>query len=177
MLLILSKKNLDNGFENFTFVKNSVMQNREDYLLIEDALVMSSKQLGKQVWSASVMTPNFIFVVPKKAVGMYGIVYTVQNHDFFQGVAIEEGLKRFISEISSVDELESKMKQLLENDERYVFPISNAKTIKVKGFFGKKTLMYRVSARTYVGINPKSKKEGLAMSEWYVGNYSKELTT
>lgn len=153
------------------------MENTKDYLLIEDALMMSSKQLGKQVYSASVMTPNYIFVVPKKAVGMFLVVNTIQTHDFFQGVAIEEGLKKLIASTSNVDELEAKMKELLENDERYVFPISEAKTIKVKGFFGKKTLMYRVNARTYTGVNPKTKKEGLAMSEWYVGNYAKELVS
>ncbi len=151
------------------------MENLKDYLFLDDVMGMNSKQIGKQIHSCSVLTPNYIFVIPKKAVGMFVIVNTIKTHDFFQGGDIANGVKKMINASDNIVALEESFKSLLENDERYVYPIEEAKTIKVKGFLGRKTLMYRKSAMNHMSISPKGKAIGKDLVEWHLGNYEKVM--
>lgn len=144
-----------------------------NYLLIEDALVMTSKMMGKQVNCAVLLTEKNIFVLPYKAVGVFGVLATVQTHDFFNGRPLNEGIKKLISSLNSNEEINTEFSKLLENDKRYVYPVNEAKSIKVKGFLGKKTAMYRRSLNDYMSIGPKKKDLGIQLKEWVEANYTK----
>ncbi|MBD3636670.1 MAG: hypothetical protein HUJ25_04955 [Crocinitomicaceae bacterium] len=135
-------------------------------LLVEDALAMNSHMPMKQVHSCVVCTKNFYFVVPTKTVGMFVLFDTIKNHAFFEGLSIQDGLKKLISETSSVDELESKLKELLENNDKYIFDLSEAKSTKIKGFLGKKTFMYRRS-KSWASFSPKTKAAGKLLADFY----------
>lgn len=135
-------------------------------LLIEDALAMNSKMPMKQIFSCVVCTKKFYFVVPTKTIGMFVIFDTIKNHAFFEGLSIPEGLKKLINEAASVSELENKLKELLQNDDKYIFDLSEAKSTKIKSFLGKKTYMYRKS-KSWASFSPKTKADGKALVEFY----------
>ena len=135
-------------------------------LLVEDALAMNSRMPMKQIYSCVVCTKNFFFVVPTKTIGMFVIFDTIKNHAFFEGLSIPDGLKKMINEAASVSELEDKMKELLNNDDKYVYDLSEAKSTKIKGFLGKKTYMYR-KPKSWASFSPKSKAEGKLLAEFY----------
>lgn len=142
------------------------MVNSEDYLLIEDALAMNSKMPMKQIYSCVICTKDYFFIVPTKSIGVFVIFNTIKDHDFFKGLSIPEGLKRLANEAENVQELEDKLKELLENNENYIFDLSEAKSVKIKGFLGKKTLTYR-KGMGYASFTPKKKDAGKALKEFY----------
>jgi hypothetical protein len=137
-----------------------------DRLLIEEALGMNSKMPMKQIYSCVLCTKDYFFIVPTKTVGMFVIFDTIKNHSFFEGLSIQEGLKKMTQETESVSDLQDKMKELLNNDDKYIFDLNEAKSVKIKGFLGKKTLTYRLP-RSWASFSPKSKAEGKALAEFY----------
>jgi hypothetical protein len=143
-----------------------MMKNAEDYLLIENALTMHSKSPLTQIYSCVICTKNHFFVVPTKSVGTFVIFNTIKDHAFFQGMTILEGLKKLITETEKVEELEVKLSQILESNDNYVYMLSEAKSLKIKSFLGKKTFMYR-KGKSWASFNPKSKDEGKAMATFY----------
>lgn len=146
------------------------MLNESDYLLIEDAMSMTSKAPMKQIYSCVVCTNDYFFVVPTKSVGMYIIFDSIKNHSFFDGLSVLEGLKKLTKEAENVQALESQLIELLENDPKYVYKLSEAASNKIKGFLGKKTFMYRRPTKTSWGsFSPKSKAEGKALAAFYEG--------
>jgi hypothetical protein len=142
------------------------MENNGEVLLIEDALAMNSKMPLKQIYSCVLCTKDYFFVIPTKSVGMFVIFETVKNHSHFEGLTIYEGLKKLQNDAKDVADLEAKTKDLLENDEKYIFELSQATKLKISGFLGKKTLMYR-KGKSWGSFNPKSKAEGKKMAEFY----------
>lgn len=142
------------------------MVNSTDYLLIEDALSMNSKMPLKQIYSCVVCTKDYFFVVPTKSIGTFVIFDTIKNHDFFNGLSIPEGLKRMANDAGDVGELEDKLKDLLENNENYIYDLNEAKSRKIKGFLGKKTLTYR-KGMGWASFSPKTKADGKALAAFY----------
>ncbi|MCG8577068.1 MAG: hypothetical protein MI810_19460 [Flavobacteriales bacterium] len=143
------------------------MENGKDCLLIEDAMAMNSKMPMKQIYSCVVCTKDHFFIVPTKSIGMFVLFNTIKNHAFFEGLSIPEGLRKIVKETESVDELEDKLKDLLENDEKYIFAFADAKDHKIKGFLGKKTLTYRKDGMGWASFSPKSKADGKALVAFY----------
>lgn len=137
-----------------------------DRLLIDDALAMNSKMPMKQIYSCIVCTKDYFFVVPTKTIGMFVIFDTIKNHAFFEGLSIPDGLKKMMSEIQSVTELEDKLKELLNNDEKYIYQLSEAKSLNIKSFLGKKTFMYRMP-RSWSSFSPKKKAAGKELVAFY----------
>lgn len=142
------------------------MNNSSEVLLIENAMAMHSKMPMKQIYSCIVCTKDYYFVVPTKSVGMFVLFNTIKNHAFFEGMTIQEGLKKLIQEAETAQEVESKMKELLEEDEKYIFKLSEATKLKISGFLGKKTLMFRLG-KSWSSFSPKSKADGKALKEFY----------
>lgn len=137
-----------------------------DRLLIEDALAMNSRMPMKQIYSCVVCTKDYFFVVPTKTIGMFVIFDTIKNHAFFEGASIPEGLKKLMAETESVTDLENKMKELLNNDDKYVYQLSEAKSVKIKGFLGKKTLTYRLP-KQWASFSPKKGAVGKELAAFY----------
>ncbi len=142
------------------------MENNGELLFIEDALAMNSKMPMKQIYSCVMCTKDYFFVVPTKSIGMFVIFDTIKNHSHFDGLTIYEGLKKLQNEATDVKDLESKLKELLDNDEKYIYELAQATKLKISGFLGKKTLMYR-KGKSWASFNPKSKAEGKKMAEFY----------
>ncbi|MEZ4921773.1 MAG: hypothetical protein R2780_01260 [Crocinitomicaceae bacterium] len=140
-----------------------------DRLFIEDALAMNSKMPMKQIYSCVVCTYNYFFIVPTKTIGMFIIFDTIKNHSFFEGISIQEGLKKLVHEARDVKELEDKLKDLLNNDEKYIYDLNLASSKKIKGFIGKKTFMYRMP-KSWASFSPRSKAEGKELAAFY-SNY------
>jgi len=117
----------------------------QDYVYYESGLMMNSKQPMKNTDVCLVSTKDYVFYVPKKSVGMFVVVNTIKTHQFFDGVTIEEGVKKVIENAASVEDLEKSMIALLEDDEKYVHKIADKKSFKFKGFLGKHTLRMATS--------------------------------
>ena len=142
------------------------MENNGELLLVEEALAMNSKMPMKQIYSCIVCTKNYFFVIPTKSIGMFVIFNTIKNHAFFDGLSIYEGLKKLIKESENIEELESKISELLENNEKYIFKLEDATKLKISGFLGKKTLMFR-KGKSWSSFSPKSKVGGKELVEFY----------
>lgn len=139
---------------------------RSEVLIIEDALAMNSRMPMKQIHSCVLCTKDYYFVVPTKTIGMFVIFDTIKNHAHFEGLTIPEGIRKMINESENVGELETKMSELLQNDDKYIFKLADAKSKKIKSFLGKKTYMYR-KPKSWASFGPKSKDEGKALVEFY----------
>ena len=142
------------------------MENKGDFLLFENALALNSKMPMKQIYSCILCTKNYFFVVPTKSIGMFVIFNTIKNHSYFESLSIYDGLKKIQSEATGISDLENKMKEVLENDEKYIFELAQATKLKTSGFIGKKTLMFR-KGKSYASFSPKSKAEGKKLVEFY----------
>jgi len=110
---------------------------------------MNSKQPMKNIDVAIVATKKYLFFVPKKTVGMFFVLNTIKTHKLFEGVDIEQGVKNLIEQSNSLEELESSMIALLENDEKYVHHIEDKKSFKFRGFLGKHTLRMSIGGTNW----------------------------
>jgi len=142
------------------------MENNGELLLIEDAMAMNSKMPMKQIYSCVLCTKDYFFVIPTKSIGMFVIFNTIKNHSHFEGLTIYEGLKKLQNEATDIADLESKIKDVLENDEKYIFEFAQATKLKISGFLGKKTLMFR-KGKSWGSFSPKSKADGKKLAEFY----------
>ncbi len=142
------------------------MENNGEILLVEEALAMNSKMPMKQIYSCIVCTKNHFFVIPTKSIGMFVIFNTIKNHAYFDGLSIFEGLKKMINEAENVEDLEAKIAELLEQDEKYIFKLEDATKLKISGFLGKKTLMFR-KGKSWASFSPKSKAGGKELAAFY----------
>ena len=142
------------------------MENSNEVLLIEEALAMHSAMPMKQIHSAVICTKDYYFVIPTKSIGMFVIFNTIKDHSFFDGLSIPEGLRKTINEAENVSDLENKIKDLLENNDKYIFKLSEAKSVKIKSFLGKKTLMYR-KPKSWASFGPKKKPDNQALVAFY----------
>lgn len=116
------------------------LQEKVDYVYYESGLMLNSKQPMKNVDVCLVSTKNYVFYVPKKTVGLFFVLNTIKTHQLFDGVSIEEGVRRIIDKAETVEALESSMTALLEDDEKLVHKIDEKKAFKFRGFLGKHTL-------------------------------------
>ena len=142
------------------------MENNGEILLVEEALAMNSKMPMKQIYSCIVCTKDYFFIVPTKSVGMFVIFNTIKNHQHFEGLGIYEGLKKMIKEAENVGDLENQLKNLLENDEKYIHKLEEATKLKISGFLGKKTLTCR-KGKSWASFSPKSKAGGKELTAFY----------
>ena len=133
------------------------MTQNQDYVYYDSGLMLNSKQPMKQVDVCLVSTKDYVFYIPKKSVGMFLIVNTIKTHQYFDGVSIEEGVKKLIANSSTPQELENSLIALLENDEKYVHKISDKKTFKFKGFLGKHTLRMSTGGANWSSVMAKGK--------------------
>lgn len=139
---------------------------RSEALIIEDALAMNSRMPMKQIHSCVLCTKNYYFVIPKKTIGVFVIFDTIKNHSHFEGLTIPEGIRKMMNESENIEELETKMSELLQNDDKYIFKLEDAKSTKIKSFLGKKTYMYR-KPKSWSSFGPKSKDDGKALLDFY----------
>ena len=124
----------------------------QDYVYYDSGLMMNSKQPMKNVDVCLISTKDYVFYVPKKSVGMFVVLNTITTHQYFDGVSIEEGVKKIINHSNSAEELENSLIALLENDEKYVHKIADKKTFKFRGFFGKHTLRMSTGGTNWSSI-------------------------
>ena len=142
------------------------MIDSSECLLITEALGINANSPLNRIHSCIVCTKDYYFVVPTKSIGTFIIFDTIKNHSFFDGMSIQEGLKQMINDATDVHELEDKIKDLLENNENYIYKLSEAKGLKLKSFLGKKTMMYK-RGFGWGNFSPKSKDEGKLLVEFY----------
>lgn len=133
----------------------------QDYVFYQSGGMMSSKQPMKQVDACVISTKNYVFFVPKKSVGFFVVLNTIKTHQYFDGVSVEQGVERLISNANTVDELEKSFTALLEDDEKYVHRIADQKSFKFKGFLGKHTVRMSTGGTnwTAVSVNGKGKSK------------------
>lgn len=142
------------------------MENNGEILLIEEAMAMNSKMPLKQIYSCILCTKDYFFIFPTKSVGMYVVFTSTKSHSHFEGLSIHEGLRKTIKEATDVASLENDLKELLENDEKYIHKLADATKLKISGFLGKKTLMFR-KGKSWVSFSPKSKAGGKDLAAFY----------
>lgn len=135
-------------------------------LLIKEVQAMTSKSPLTQMQAAAVCTSNKFFIIPKKSTGMYLIFDVIKKHAFFEGMSIDEGLEKIVNDNPNATDLEAKLSELLENNEKYIYDINAATKKSVKGFLGKKTLTVR-HGKSWGSITPKSKQDGKEMASFY----------
>jgi hypothetical protein len=139
----------------------------DDYCYYPSGLMMNSKQPMKNVDVVVLGTKNYIFFIPKKTVGLFFVLNTIKTHRLFEGVDIETGVKNIIENSNNVEELESSMIALLEEDDKYVHPISEKKSFKFRGFLGKHTLRMSTGGTNWFSIMPNGKGNSKLFRTFY----------
>lgn len=130
---------------------------KQDYVVYDSGMMMNSKQPMQNVDVCLVSTKDYVFYVPKKSVGMFLILNTIKTHQLFDGVSIEEGVKKLIDKAESAQDLEKSMIALLEDDEKYVHKVADKKSFKFRGFLGKHTLRMSTGGTNWSSIMAKGK--------------------
>ena len=133
----------------------------------DNAMLMTSRAPLQRLDVCLVATPNYIFTVPMKAVGMYLLVTTIKTHQFFQDVDIPTGVKRLIENSNSAEELETSMKALLEDNNLYVYPVQGNSSFKFRGFFGKQTLRIGIDKLRWASFSPNKSAESKRFRAFY----------
>ena len=85
------------------------MTHNQDYVYYDSGLMLNSKQPMKQIDVCLVSTKDYVFYIPKKSVGMFLVLNTIKTHQYFDGVSIEEGVKKIISESATLQDLEKSL--------------------------------------------------------------------
>ena len=137
-----------------------------DVLLIEKAISQNSKSPVSHVECSAVCTKDKFFIVPKKTTGNFLVFNTIKNHSFFEGLSIEDGLKKMISEAESESALEDTLANLLENNPVFVRDLNTATKKSIKGFLGKKT-MFAKHDKSWTSFSPKGKEATKALAAFY----------
>lgn len=133
----------------------------------DNAFMMTSKAPMQRLDVCVVATPNFIFTIPMKAVGMYLLVSTIKTHQFFQDATIPEGTKRLIENASNTEELEQSMTALLEENKMYIYPVAGNSSFKFRGFLGKHTLRIGIDKLRWTSIMPNKSAESKRFRAFY----------
>ncbi|MES2587818.1 MAG: hypothetical protein V4622_02490 [Bacteroidota bacterium] len=143
------------------------MIENQDYVMYDAGMVMNSKQPMKQVDVCVVGTKNYVFYVPKKTVGLYYLFNSIKTHQFFDGVSIEDGIKKLIAQSETAEDLEKSMIALVEDDEKCVHEIKLQKSFKFRGFLGKHTLRMSTGGLNWSSVSPMGKGKSKAMRTFY----------
>ena len=133
------------------------LQEKIDYVFYESGLMLNSKQPMKNVDVCLVSTKNYIFYAPKKTVGLFFVLNTIKTHQYFDGVTIEQGVRKLIDNSETIEDLEKSMIALLEDDEKLVHKIDEKKTFKIRGFLGKHTLRMSTGGTNWSSVMPNGK--------------------
>lgn len=131
-----------------------INQESTDLFFCEAAMMMTSKAPLQRLDVCIVATKNYVFAVPMKSVGMYFVLTTIKTHNLFQDVNIPEGVKRLITNSSSVEDLENSIKNLLENNDLYIYPVAGNSSFKFRGFLGKHTLRIGIDKMRWTSFSP-----------------------
>jgi hypothetical protein len=140
---------------------------KQDYVYYESGMMMNSKQPMKNVDVCLVSTKDYVFYVPKKSVGMFLVLNTITTHQYFDGVSIEEGVRKVVDNSESVQDLESSMIALLEDDEKYVHKIADKKSFKFKGFLGKHTVRMSTGGANWSSVMANGKGNSKEFREFH----------
>ncbi|PCJ27921.1 MAG: hypothetical protein COA97_03030 [Flavobacteriales bacterium] len=132
---------------------------KQDYVVYDNGMMLNSKQPMQHIYVCLVSTKDYIFYIPKKTVGMFVVFNAAKIHQLFDGVTIEEGVKRLIGKAETVEELENSMINLLENDDKCIHKIADKKSFKFKSFLGKHTLRMSNGPLTWSSVMPVEKKD------------------
>ncbi len=143
------------------------MEHNKDYVFYDNAFMTTMKAPMKQFQVSIVGTKDYIFLVPNKSVGFFVILNTIKNHQYFDGVSVQEGLKKLIDESTDVVSLENSLKALLEDDGKYIYELSALKAFKFGGFLGRQTLRMDVSKLHKTNVSPKKKKDSKEFRAFY----------
>jgi hypothetical protein len=136
------------------------LQEKTDYVFYESGLMLNSKQPMKNVDVCLVSTKNYVFYVPKKTVGLFFVLNTIKTHQYFDGVTIEQGVRKLIDNSETIEGLEKSMIALLEDDEKLVHKIDEKKSFKIRGFFGKHTLRMSTGGTNWSSVTINGKGNG-----------------
>lgn len=131
----------------------------QDYAIYDSGLLMNSKQPMQRIDVCTLSTKNYVFLIPKKTTGMFLLFDTIKTHQLFEGVTIEQGVRKLIAKAENVTDLEKSMIALLQDDEKHVHQIASKSKFKFSGFLGKHTLMMRTSMTNYSSILVNGKGE------------------
>ncbi len=144
-----------------------IMTHGQDYLFYEKGTMMTSKSPLKSYTVCTVATKNYVFLIPIESMGTFLIVNTFSKHQFFDGVSVPEGVKNLINNSNSAEELENSLKALLDEDDKYVYQISELSSFKFKGILGKHTLRMSRSKMHWASISPTGKGLSKEMRTYY----------
>lgn len=120
----------------------------------DSAMMMTSKSPLQRLDVCIVATQNYVFAVPMKSVGMYLVLTTIKTHNLFQDVNIPEGVKRLITSANTIGDVENSMKNLLENNDLYIYPVQGNSSFKFRGFLGKHTLRIGIDRMRWASFGP-----------------------
>jgi len=143
------------------------MTQDQDYSYFESAFMMNSKQPMKQIDVCLVSTKDYIFYIPKKSVGIFLVLNTIKTHQYFDGVSIEEGVKKIIDNSETAKDLEKSFIALLEDDEKYVHQISTKKSFKFKSFLWRHTLRMSTGGTNWSSVSPNGKGNSKLFRTFY----------
>ena len=141
--------------------------NTSDYYYSDKAMMMTIKAPMKSVDACVLGTKNYIFTVPVKSMGVYGLVTTFKNHQYFQDMSVDEGLRKLISEAESVEALEDSLCALLEDDDKYVYKLDEMNSFKFRGIFGRHTLRMARSKMHWASISFKKSPPSKEFRQFY----------
>ncbi len=143
------------------------MTHGQEYLFYKKGTMMTIKSPMKNFTVCTVATKNYVFLIPIKSMGTFLIVTTFKNHEFFDGVSVEEGVEKLISNSDTVEALENSLINLLDGDEKYVYKIDEMSSFKFKGFLGKHTLRMARGKMHWASISPTGKGLSKEMRAYY----------
>lgn len=143
------------------------MKEKIDYLVYYGSTLINSSAPLKNCDACIVCTKNYVFCIPKQTIGVYAILVTFKTHNLFEGVSIEEGVKKLVESSGSVEELEKSFIALLEDDAKYVHKLSDMKSFKFRGVFGKHTVRMSTGGLNWTSVSPKGKGTSGEMRKFY----------
>lgn len=130
---------------------------KQDYVFYQSGTLINSKQPMKNADVCVVSTKDYVFFVPKKTIGIFPMVTTIKTHRLFENCSIEDGVKKVIDAAEDKDSLEKSLIALLEDDDKYVHPLSEKKSFKFKGILGKHTLRMSTGGANWSSVSPNGK--------------------
>lgn len=143
------------------------MEHGKDYVFYDNAFMTTMRAPMKQFQVSIVGTKDYMFLVPNKSIGFFVILNTIKNHQYFDGVSVQEGLKKLINEAEDIKSLEESLIALLDDDKKYFYKLDELKAFKFGGFLGRQTLRMDVSKTHKTNVSPKKKKDSKEFRAFY----------
>lgn len=140
---------------------------KQDYVFYESGTMMNSMHPLVHLYVCIVSTKNYVFYIPKKSIGTFVIFTTIKEHDYFNGVSIEKGVKRILEVSKTVEDLEKLLIYFLEEDDKYVHRIADKKSFKFRGVLGKHTLKMSTGRANWSSILANGKGNSKEFREFH----------